>query len=444
MSLLRSPAIKMVALGFLLLVLLIPLLQVQGLIDERRGRAQEAESSIAAQWGQAQTLATPWLLADFPTTTRMADGSFVAQRQWRVLLADDAEVATTLVPEIRYRGMFEVPVYTAKTKIAARFARDDVAEFLAGADAETSVALRIGMSDARGLRALDRWEIDGTAVRPAAASRELAGLASIGHALARAQLDRDVAVDIDLTLAGVRELRVLPFARNTRVAAESAWPNPSFLGAYLPAERTIGEAGFRATWQVLELNRDYGQSFGLHDAGSVIESGFGVELYTPADVYQQNERSGKYGILMVALVFVALFLFEIIAGVTLHPVQYLLIGLALALFYLLLLALSEHFGFAVAYLVAAGAAVALVATYARAVLGSWRRAGAVAALQASAYGVFFVLVRSEDHALLLGATTLFAALALLMYLTRRFDWSNSVRLRDAGDAGRAAPLPDMR
>jgi inner membrane protein len=423
MSLLRSPAVKMVALGFLLLVLLIPLVQVEMLIDERRGRAQEAEASIAAQWGQAQTLATPWLLADFPTTTRMADGTFVAQRQWRVLLADDAEVAMSLVPEMRYRGMFEAPVYTAKTTIAARFAREDVAAFLAGADAETSVALRIGMSDARGLRALDRWAVDGKAVRPAAASRELAGLASIGHALAKAQLDHDVAVDIGLTLAGVRELRVLPFARNMRVAADSTWPSPSFLGAYLPATRTIGKGGFRASWQVLELNRDYGQSFGLHDSGSVLESGFGVELYTPADVYQQNERSGKYGILMVALVFVALFLFETIAGVTLHPVQYLLIGLALALFYLLLLALSEHVGFTTAYFVAAVAAVALVAAYARAVLGTWRRATAVAALQAGAYGVFFVLVRSEDHALLLGATTLFAALALLMYLTRKFDWS---------------------
>ena len=176
---------------------------------------------------------------------------------------------------------------------------------------------------------------------------------------------------------------------------------------------------------MLELNRDYGQSFVLGEvpAHALLGSAFGVELYTPADVYQQNERSGKYGILMIALVFVALFLFENIARVTLHPVQYLLIGLALALFYLLLLALSEHLGFAIAYLIAAVAAIALVAGYARAVLSSWRRAAAVALLQGAAYGVFFVLVRSEDVALLLGSLTLFAALALVMYLTRRMDWS---------------------
>ena len=187
----------------------------------------------------------------------------------------------------------------------------------------------------------------------------------------------------------------------------------------------IDESGFASTWQVLELNRDYGQAWRFNDVAetTLSSSGFGVELYLPADVYLQNERSGKYGILMVALVFVALFLFEVIAGAALHPVQYLLIGLALALFYLLLLALSEHLGFAPAYVVAATAAVLLVGMYARAVLGSWQRAIAVAALQGAAYGTFFVLVRSEDHALLLGATTLFVALALVMFLTRRFDWS---------------------
>ncbi|HET7845205.1 MAG TPA: inner membrane CreD family protein, partial [Xanthomonadales bacterium] len=202
MNVLRIPAVKMLALAGLVLILLIPLFQVRGLIAERRERAMEAESSIASQWGEAQTLATPWLLAHFPTTTRLSDGSFVADRQWRVLLADEAEVVTTLVPEMRYRGMFQVPVYTAKTTIHARFSRDDMAAFMAGADEQTAVALRIGMSDARGLRALDRWEVDGQPVRPAASSRELAELASIGHALPVAATQRDFTVDIALTIAG--------------------------------------------------------------------------------------------------------------------------------------------------------------------------------------------------------------------------------------------------
>ena len=152
---------------------------------------------------------------------------------------------------------------------------------------------------------------------------------------------RAIGVAIEMTIAGVRELRVLPLARNTRATMASAWRDPNFLGGYLPATRRIDASGFAATWQVLELNRDYGQAWRFNDVAetTLSSSGFGVELYLPADVYLQNERSGKYGILMVALVFVALFLFEVIAGAALHPVQYLLIGLALALFYLLLLAL---------------------------------------------------------------------------------------------------------
>lgn len=439
---LRSPVLKLLALAGLLILLLIPLLQVRMLVEERRERAREAEYSVAAQWGQSQLLAPPYLIADFPTTTRLADGSFVAQRELRVLLADEASVDTALLPEMRYRGMFEVPVYTATAKLGARFAREDVATFLAAADEDTTVALHVGLSDARGLRAVDRWDVDGRAVRPEAASRELAGLASIGHAVDRDMLARDFAVAIEMTIAGVRELRVLPLARSTRATMASAWRDPNFLGGYLPATRRIDESGFAATWQVLELNRDYGQAWRFNDVAetTLSSSGFGVELYLPADVYLQNERSGKYGILMVALVFVALFLFEVIAGAALHPVQYLLIGLALALFYLLLLALSEHLGFAPAYVVAATAAVLLVGMYARAVLGSWQRAIAVAALQGAAYGTFFVLVRSEDHALLLGATTLFVALALVMFLTRKFDWSmGALRTKDVG---RAAPLPD--
>ena len=159
-----------------------------------------------------------------------------------------------------------------------------------------------------------------------------------------------------------------------------------------------------------------------YDPGAQRAPSFGVDLFQPADVYQQNERSGKYGVLVLALMFMALFLFEIIGGVALHAIQYLLVGLALATFYLLLLALSEHVGFAPAYGLAALASVLVVSGYARAVLRSLRRAALLGALQAGAYAVFFVLVRSEDYALLLGAITLFTVLALIMYLTRNTDW----------------------
>ena len=175
---------------------------------------------------------------------------------------------------------------------------------------------------------------------------------------------------------------------------------------------------------MLGFNRALPQRFWL-DAAPAQELGaaaFGVDLYRANDVYQQNERAGKYGVLISALVFLALFLFETIARVSLHPIQYAFIGLALALFYLLLIAFSEHIGFTPAYLAAACAATLLVAGYARAALGSTRRAALLGALQGGAYAVFYVLVQSDDYALLLGASTLFAVLAIAMYLTRRVDW----------------------
>jgi inner membrane protein len=204
----------------------------------------------------------------------------------------------------------------------------------------------------------------------------------------------------------------------------SNWPHPSFYGSFLPAERTITADGFDARWQVLELNRSYAQAFSEEEISEAAldESAFGVGLYQTVDVYQRSERAVKYAILFIALTFLTFFAWEQVTRNPLHPLQYLMIGLALSIFYLLLIALSEHISFGVAYLAAAIALVALIGVYVAGALRSSMRGGIASAAMSAVYALLYALVLSEDYALLLGAIVLFVALAAVMLVTRRIDW----------------------
>ena len=217
---------------------------------------------------------------------------------------------------------------------------------------------------------------------------------------------------------------MLPLGSTTTLQLHSNWPHPSFHGAFLPAERTIAPTGFDARWQVLELNRSYRQvwsEFEVSEA-ALAESSFGVGLYQAVDVYQRVERAVKYALLFIALTFLTFFAWEQITRNRLHPLQYLLIGLALSIFYLLLIALSEHISFVIAYVAAAVALAALIGVYVAGALRSSMRGGIAAAAMSGVYALLYALVLSEDYALLLGAIVLFVALAAVMLVTRTVDW----------------------
>jgi inner membrane protein len=228
----------------------------------------------------------------------------------------------------------------------------------------------------------------------------------------------------ELTVAGSERFAALPAARQTEAHVDGAWPDPGFDGAFVPAERRIDANGFRADWQVLDLNRPVPQHWSSLEAASVdlLGSAFGVNLVRPANAYQQNVRAGKYGLLFIALTFVAFFLFEVLRGLRVHPVQYLLVGAALCTFYLVLLALSEHVGFGIAYAAAAGVTALIVGGYAAAILAQRRAGLALGGMLALVYALLYGLVRSEDYALLMGSLAMLATVVALMALTRRVDW----------------------
>jgi inner membrane protein len=232
------------------------------------------------------------------------------------------------------------------------------------------------------------------------------------------------AFEFRAVTAGSRDLSLLPLGSTTTLQMHSNWPHPSFHGAFLPAERTITASGFDARWQVLELNRSYRQAFSEEEVDESVlqQSSFGVGLYQAVDVYQRSERAVKYALLFIALTFLTFFAWEQVTRNPLHPLQYLMIGLALSIFYLLLIALSEHISFAAAYLSAAVALVALIGVYVAGALRSSLRGGVAAVAMSGVYALLYALVLSEDYALLLGAIVLFVALAAVMLVTRRVDW----------------------
>jgi inner membrane protein len=244
------------------------------------------------------------------------------------------------------------------------------------------------------------------------------------HVLLPLEEARDMEVSTLVMLRGSRELNFVPLGRRTEVSLESPWHSPSFAGAFLPAQRTIDERGFRANWVVPYLARGFEQVFETPAAAMAAfpKSAFGVRFYQPVDFYQLVTRALKYAILFVAMAFLSFFVVEIVTQRRLHAVQYALVGAAQVLFYLLLLSLSEHVGFALAYLVAAGGTVVLTGLYAAAAFRSRARAGMLTGILAALYSLLYVILKAEDASLLIGSGMLFAALAGTMYVTRRIDW----------------------
>jgi len=424
---LQSSTAKVFGIGFLALLMLIPLAQVQGLIGERSELHEHAVWTIAQGWGGKQQLGGPVLAipkrARSTTTNGWVDST-------ELLLPDQLDISGTLAPELRHYGIYSTPVYTGQFKLSGQFLARDIAG-LGNPEATyfwDRAELRVPISDEHGIRRAGTLHFAGADYEFGPGSGGVGDSNAIAVPIDASKLlvsAEKYAFDFELTLAGTQDLNLLPLARRTQVSLSAPWPDPSFRGAFLPAERHVDAQGFKAKWQVLDLNRSFGQHWSqddFHAKPAFSAAAFGVGLYQPVSIYQQNERAGKYGVLFIALTFVAFFLFEVLKKLRVHPVQYLLIGLALTTFYVVLLALSEQIGFAWAYLIAATCVVLLVGGYSAAVLRTRRSGVLLGATMALVYGLLYGLVVSEQYSLLMGSVALLAVVALLMYLTRRVDW----------------------
>jgi inner membrane protein len=431
---------KLVLIGVLLIVLMVPILLLRGLVQERQMRGMEVADDIARSSSRAQDISGPLLLIEAEERLRQqrevhTDGrretvieELTVKRE--VLLAPETlEMDNVLTAHERRRGLFGALIYRNRMTLQARFlppATPPLEGERIGYRV-TGARLIIGVGDSRGIQAL-ALTLDGKPLRVEPGST-LAWLAEGVNAPLQESLwqaGRAFSVTMEADLQGTQSLGWTPLAGEARIGVSADWPHPGFYGQRLPVDPKIDDQGFSAQWQLSRLSSQSLQALsrcGSADTGcAAMQGGFGVKLVDPVDRYLKTDRAMKYALLFLVLVFGAVFFLEALRGVDVHPLQYGLTGLALAMFFLLLLSLSEHVGFGAAYLIAATACVALVSTYMQAVLGGTRRGLLFGALLAGLYGLLYGVLQSEDYALLMGTLALFALLATVMLLTRRFDW----------------------
>jgi len=418
--------------GGLILLLLIPLMMIRGVISERSAYRDEAYSRVAESRAGTQRLVGPVRVVPWVERQQVevvdAQGNKKTEMQtteghW-LQVPTSLDVNGELVPSQRSVGLFKVPVYSWNGTLKASFAADDYPVKAGRSYGQPYVAL--GVSDARGLVGTPDLRVDGKQVKlqPGVGAASVLGrglhapLANFADASGGTLAASSVALDIRLD--GSRALSVVPVGDDNHIALRSTWPHPSFSGAFLPNERRVDGKGFDARWAVSSLASDAQRQ--LRSEGDLDAQAVEVSLVDPIDAYTQADRASKYGILFVVLTFVGFILFELIKSLRIHPLQYLMVGLALAIFFLLLISLSEHITFWKAYLVSAVACIGLQAVYLAHVLGHWKRGLGFAAMLTLLYGALYGLLVSENNALLMGSLLLFVILALAMWVTRRVDW----------------------
>jgi inner membrane protein len=295
----------------------------------------------------------------------------------------------------------------------------------------------MGVSDTRGLLGAPQLQLAGQrlAVTRAPAGAPLALAAALDPALLRP--GAVLALDLQFELAGTGRIGWVPLADDNSVTLVSAWPHPSFGGNFLPRTRSVGDQGFEAHWRVSALSTGAQAQFAATGDAPPAPEQFSVALADPVDVYRLTERAAKYGLLFIVLTFAAFFVLEVVRRWRIHPMQYLMIGAALVLFFLLLLSIAEHLGFATAYAGASVCCIALLTHYLRHVLGGWRPSLAMSGLLVALYGVLYGILMSEDNALLMGSVLLFGVLAVIMTATRRLDWYHVMAGDDERSGGAA-------
>jgi inner membrane protein len=451
----RRPAVKLVLAWAVAAILAVPLFMVYLLVYDRENQSQTARASIAQGWGGPQQLAGPLIVLPYSvqrTETVKENGKDVQRTvtDWDSLYLAPAtlKIDTRLDPQKRQRSIYQAVLYEGQARgravyrIPADFARLGIKpEQIAFDRAE----LRFGLSDPRGLKSDNQVTINGVAATPQPGN----GTAATGGRGFFVGFDASplktgvLTADFQFGFRGHTDITLQPSAGLTEWHVASTWPHPSFTGGFLPESHDIKGSGFTATYRISNLAlgetliatqelkaqtvvvpdvENYGVRDGrgqqVADPGSSIRIG----LIEPVDLYAQINRSVKYGFLFIGFTFMAFLMFDVVGGRHVSPIEYLLVGAGLILFFVMLLAFAEIVGFLLAYLIAAGAIVALLTAYSASVLASWRRGGAIAALLASLYGVLYVLLGLEDYSLMIGSLLLFAALAAVMYLTRNLEW----------------------
>lgn len=422
----NSVSVKIFSIAFLVLILLIPSSMIESLIRERQYRSVDAIREVSSIWGEAQTLSGPVISIPYNKKYINEKKEVYEEREYAHFLPEKLNIESIVEPEKRHRGIYEVVVYTTTLKFNGSFKDFDFSEWkIANKDILWDEAtISIGITDMRGIKDEIKLNWDGKtySFNP---GLETVDVLKTGVST-RIDITKD-SVDnnfsFKLRLRGSQNLYFTPVGKITKVEMKAKWEHPSFQGAFLPEDYKLDEKekSFTAHWQVLNLNRTYPQKW-TESIYNINLSNFGVDLIVPVDHYKKSERSAKYAIMIIAFTFMIFFFVEVLAKKRIHPIQYLLAGLALIIFYALLLAFSEHFGFNTAYIVSSIATISLVTLYSKSIYKNLRETLITGLSLVILYGFVYVTLQLQDYALLMGSIGLFIVMAIVMYLTRKIDW----------------------
>ncbi|HCE57098.1 MAG TPA: cell envelope integrity protein CreD [Prolixibacteraceae bacterium] len=417
---------KVVIIGVIAIALLIPKFMIIELIGERERTADISKNEVMQKWSLAQTvrgpvLSIPYIERNFDTK----EGQEIELIKTLYVLPKSLKVKGEIIPQKLYRSIYETVVYESGLNFSGSFEKVDFdALKIPGKDVLWEKAkIEVAISDLRGIQEIGAfsWNAQSDTFLP---GMENALIGATGISLLLPQIttsDFPANFGFTLQLKGSESLQFAPIGEITEVELHSNWNDPGFEGSFLPTERNVDNEGFTARWKVLNFNRNFPQQW-KNEEYKVTNADFGVKLVTVADHYQKNSRSAKYGILVILFTFLAFFLNEIIAKVRVHPFQYILVGFAVLVFYLLLLSISEQLGFNLAYFISALAVITMVFAYSRTFLKSWTNSIVQTLILTFSFGFIFVLMQLESYALLVGSIGLFFILGLTMFFTRKINW----------------------
>lgn len=438
--------LKIILIAFLIALSFIPMSMIRGLISEREQTANEAAKEVQQKWSGSQTLVGPVLTIPY----KYQDEKGETQNGYINYLPENLNISGNINTQELKRGLYEIVVYNSTLELKGTFSIKD----LIGNDIPINslffeqATLNIGLSDLRGINEQATLEWNGQKIdfTPGVSPQSIV-TSGISTKITPQQLltnDSVVRFIVKLKLKGSESMQFAPLGKTTRIQLTSNCKTPSFTGAFLPTEREVSNDGFSSQWEILEFNRNYSQiikgtrrqlntpdGYLIHDSGlryaseAIAQSSFGVNLLFPVDQYQKSMRSAKYAFLIIILTFVVSFFVEIFQKKNIHPVQYLLIGLALCLFYTLLVSTSEHIGFTPAYIISALMTTSLITFYMIGILKIKKTAFTIGGLLACLYAYIFFLIQLETYALLVGSIGLFVILAIIMYFSQKINWYNN-------------------
>lgn len=429
----QSITIRLFSIGTIILLLLIPVSMVENLIREREARQEEAITEVSSKWGNQQTITGLVLTVPYKSYSKVYEGDktdkfkLVESREYAHFLPEVLNITGDISPEVRYRGIYEVIVYNSKISLTGNFAKPNFDEWqidksnILWEDAFVS----LGLSDLRSIQEniSVKWNDKQLFFNPGVESNDViqTGISTRLSSNNSDSINSKAEFSLDLNFNGSTSLNFIPLGKSTKVNIKSKWKNPSFIGAFLPDKREINANGFSANWEVLHLNRSYPQNFRGAVQG-ISESSFGVNLIVPVDEYQKSMRSAKYAVMFITLTFLIFFFVQILNGVKIHPIQYIIVGLALCVFYTLLIALSEHIAFKYSYLISGISIISLITLYAKSIFNDKKLTAIICLILTILYLFIYSIIQMEDYALLMGSIGLFIVLAIIMYLSRKIDW----------------------